>query len=128
MAPREADPTVADARLAKAHQFAEAASLLFDERSRSTSHPDAYVTNAVHAGIAAADAICIRILGKYSANAAHQEAASLLKLANPKLATHLSRLLALKTRAGYSAVTVSTADVNQARRAHLSLLEAAQDL
>jgi hypothetical protein len=111
--------------LSKAHQFAEAAAVLYDEARGTTEHPDAYVTQAVHSGIASADTICIRRLGEYSATGAHDEAIALLGKADKGLAKHLVRLLGLKTKAGYSTSHVSNADIEAARRAHLSLLESA---
>ncbi len=83
------------------------------------------MTNAVHSGIAAADVICIRRLGIYSVTGAHDEALKLLGQVDKAAATNLQRLLSLKTKAGYSTRPVSTADVAQARRAHLALLETA---
>ncbi len=126
--PRDADRRTALARLAKAREFAEAAELHFDQVSGAPDYPDVYVTLAVHAGIAAADVICIRRLGEYSASGAHDEAIKRLALADKALAKHLSRLLALKTKAGYSANPVSADDVSIARRAHMALLESATEL
>lgn len=123
---RTGDAATATARLAKARQFSDVAALLFDEGTGTVTRADAYVTQAVHAGIAAADVICIRRLGEYSATGAHQESVALLKRADPECATHLSRLLNLKTKAGYSASPVSATDVAAARRSHLALLTAAE--
>ena len=114
-----------DVRLAKARQFAEAAAVLYDENGGKADLPDAYVTQAVHAGIAAADVICIRRLGRYSATGSHDEAVALLTSADRSLGKHLHRLLALKTKAGYSTSHVSSSDVEMARRAHTALLLAA---
>lgn len=99
--------------------------MLYDGARGTADLPDAYVTQAVHSGIASADTICIRRLGEYSATGAHDEAVALLGKADKGLAKHLVRLLGLKTKAGYSTNHVSGADVEAARRAHLSLLAAA---
>lgn len=123
---RAGDRVTAKARLDKARQFADTASLLFDSARGTADNPDAYVTSAVHAGIAAADVICIRGLGEYSASGAHDAAVGLLEKADKDLAKHLRRLLSLKTKAGYSASPVSASDVDVARRAYMALLEAAQ--
>jgi hypothetical protein len=112
--------------MAKARQFADAAALFYDDTTGSADLPDAYVTTAVHSGIAAADVVCIRRLGAYQASGAHQEAVALLKRADADASKHLSRLLSLKSKAGYSANPASRADVDAARRAHLALLEAAE--
>lgn len=122
---RTADHGDGEARLAKAREFAEAAQLLYNDTAGAADLPDAYVTNAVHSGIAAADVICIRRLGLYSATGAHDEALKLLSQADKTAATNLQRLLSVKTKAGYSTRSVSAADVALARRAHLALLEAA---
>lgn len=54
----------AEARERKARAFADAAELVqaFDDADRELG--DVYVTLCVHAGIAAADAICLRRLGR----------------------------------------------------------------
>ena len=122
---RKAGDHDARARMAKARQFSDAAALLFDRATATAAYPDAYVTHAVHAGIAAADVICIRRLGSYSATGAHDEAIRLLESADKASANHLKRLLALKTKAGYSTSPVSAADVAVAHRTHVALIEAA---
>ncbi|MBX9472343.1 hypothetical protein [Microcella sp.] len=92
----------------------------------TAQYPDVYVTNAVHCGIAAADAICIVTLGEYSASGNHGEAVQLLKRAHPAASTSLQRLLAIKTKAGYSPTPASAADVQTALRAHEAILQAAR--
>lgn len=115
----------AKVRLEKARQFAQAADVLYDAARNTADLPDAYVTQAVHSGIASADVICIRRLGEYSATGSHDEAVGLLSRVDKGLSKHLVRLLAPKTKAGYSASHVSRADIETARRAHLALLEVA---
>jgi hypothetical protein len=62
-------------------------------------------TAAVHAGIAAADAICGKMIGRCARGENHDEAVSLLAeaLADPGPSKSLARLLAGKSLAGYSA-------------------------
>lgn len=123
---RPADASDARARLTTAEQFAETASALFDSGSGRAQYPDVYVTNAVHCGIAAADAICMRVLGRYSASGSHDEATRLLKSVDSGASVHLRRLLSVKTKAGYSPSPASTNDVQIAHRSHLALLETAR--
>jgi len=73
-----------------------------------TLHPDrtnVAISNAVLAGIAAADAICGHSLGHAAAGDAHEEATRLLATTGPAAAQQvndLRRLLALKTNSQYS--------------------------
>lgn len=115
-------------RWAKARQFADTADLLHDDATGAAESPDAFVTLAVHAGIACADVICIARLGQYSATGSHAEAAALLKKADPEAAKHLERLLAIKTKAGYTHRTVSNDDVATANRAYRALLARADSV
>ncbi|MCS5713641.1 hypothetical protein NVV95_03615 [Herbiconiux sp. CPCC 205716] len=110
----------------KADEFADAAALLHDSDSGSADAPDAYVTLAVHAGIAAADVICIRRGLGYNASGNHEESLKLLEKGDREAVKHLRRLLAVKTKAGYSTNSVSAADVRSASAAHLALLELAR--
>lgn len=126
MASRSADAEVRRGRWDKTLQFAEAAALLFDDQSESSDVGDSFITLAVHAGIAASDVICIARLGKYSASGAHDEAIALLKSADPDASKHLSRLLSLKTKAGYTHRPASLADVRTAHRSHRAILAAAE--
>lgn len=111
MTPREAGADVQLGRWAKAQEFAEAASLLFDERTESSDTGDAHVSLAVLAGIAASDVIRVAKLGKYSATGAHDEAITLLRSADPTAAKHLARLLGLKSKASYAHRPTTTSDV-----------------
>ncbi|MFB2583347.1 hypothetical protein [Herbiconiux liukaitaii] len=123
---RLATPADADARMKKADEFADAAAVHFDEARGVADGPDVFVTLAVHAGIAAADVICIRRGLGYSASGNHEEALKLLEKADRDAVKHLRRLLAVKTKAGYSTNSVSAAEVKSAQAAHLALLEAAR--
>jgi len=65
------------------------------------------VISAVHAGISAADALCISSIGRRNASENHRDAISLLLSINPtdeeirKAATRLADLLKIKTDAEY---------------------------
>ena len=87
--------------------------------------PDVVVTNAVHAGIAASDALCCLRLGERSTDQDHSSATSLLARVDKSLANELNRLLALKTTAAYETRRVSRADARSATRRARKLVEAA---
>lgn len=87
---------------------------------------DAYVTLCVHSGIAAADVICCARLGEHPQGDNHNEAVTLLKRADPDAARHLSTLLGLKTKSGYSHVPVSAEDFKRAGRAMELLIDHAR--
>ncbi len=110
-------------RLAKAEQFLTAAELLDDEARELT---DAYVTLCVHAGIAAADVICCARLGEHSRGEDHAGAVELLARVDKALANTLSALLGIKTKAGYSSLTVSRSETKRAGRAAETLITAAR--
>lgn len=88
--------------------------------------PNSIVTLYVHAGIAAADVVCCAKLGEYSNTPNHSDALTLLKKADPALEVSLSRLVGMKTLAGYGAATVSAQRVTTARTAAEKLLAAAR--
>jgi len=87
---------------------------------------DAVVTMYVHAGIAAADALCCARLGVHAHGENHDEAVQLLRRAIGADAKHLRTLLGLKTKAGYSHQSVSRTDVSRATRAAVALVELAR--
>ncbi|WP_205629588.1 hypothetical protein [Jiangella muralis] len=87
---------------------------------------DAVVTLYVHAGIAASDVICCARLGQHSTGENHAEAIGLLKAADSGSSGHLAALLSMKTKAGYSHLGASAADVRKAARAAARLLESAR--
>ncbi|ROS23961.1 hypothetical protein [Cellulomonas sp. PhB150] len=123
---RPCEATVRAGRLAKATQFATAASVVFDLAEDARDVADAYVTLCVHAGIAAADAVCCARLGEHSLGDNHHEAVALLDKVDNQLAKHLRTLLELKTRAGYSHTRTSDESVRRAGRAMDALVFAAQ--
>lgn len=127
---RPCDRVVAQGRLHKAVQFWEAAEIVREFADDETEVGDAYVTLAVHAGIAASDAICCLALGRHSQGDDHQEAVKLLGAVRPDGATlgrALSALLAIKTKAGYSHRSVNTVDRGRAQRQAEKLVVAARE-
>jgi hypothetical protein len=128
---RPADAAIAAGRLAKATQFFDAANDIGDLADDEEDVRDAVVTLLVHAGIAAADAICAKRLGEYALGSdAHTEAVELLeKVVDPDgraLAKSLSRLLGMKTKAGYTHRPVTVEERKRAERAAAQLVEAAR--
>ncbi|MCB0955909.1 MAG: hypothetical protein R2694_08930 [Ilumatobacteraceae bacterium] len=89
-------------RLVDARQFLEAAKLL--------DAPDVVATNAIHAAIAAADAITCHALGERSNDGNHVSAVDLLRKVDASLATALKRALDRKTQAGYESTDISATD------------------
>ena len=89
-------------RLVDACQFLEAAKLL--------DAPDVVATNAIHAAIAAADAITCHALGERSNDGNHVSAVDLLRKVDASLATALKRALDRKTQAGYESTDISATD------------------
>lgn len=104
-------------RLIDARQFLEAAELL--------DAPDVVATCAIHAAIAAADAITCHALGQRSSDGNHTSAGDLLRRVDPSLATTLKRALDRKTQAGYESADVSAADAASCVRWARRLLTAA---
>ena len=119
-----ADRSVRQGRLAKAKQF-----LRVTDEARELADgdgvADAAVTLYVHAGIAAADALCAGALGKHAKGQDHDEAIALLDTVDPSAAKALSVLLAMKTRAGYGHDPLSDTDLTRAERAAHRLTELA---
>ena len=106
-------------RLIDARQFLEAAELL--------DAPDVVATCAIHAAIAASDAITCHALGERSNDGNHVSAVDLLRQVDAKLATALKRALDRKTQAGYESVDVSAADAASCVKWADQLLAAAEE-
>lgn len=123
-----ADDGVRRGRLAKAVQFATAAEAILDLSDETAEVTDAYVTLCVHAGIAAADAICASRLGVHARGENHRDAVALLAAADRGASHHLAVLLTMKTRAGYSHLPVSRERAVRAGRAMDALLDTARRL
>jgi hypothetical protein len=105
-------------RLVDARQFLEAAKLL--------DAPDVVATCAIHAAIAASDAITCHALGERSNDGNHVSAVDLLRQVDSKLATALKRALDRKTQAGYESVDISAADATNCVKWAEQLLAAAE--
>ena len=125
MSTHKADAAVRVGRLAKANQFASVAHDVLDLADEAHDVADAFVTLAVHAGIAASDAICSARLGAYHQGDRHEDAIALLKKADAQAAKSLSVLLAMKTLAGYGYTPVSSEKRVRAERAMDALVAAA---
>lgn len=112
----------ARARYASAVAFIEVADRLVLEEFDA----DVIVTNAVHAGIAASDALCCLRLGERSADQDHASATKLLARVDKTLANELTRLLALKTTAAYESRRVGRVEAKSAVRRARKLTAAAE--
>jgi hypothetical protein len=83
MKTRQCSEADARGRLRKAEQFFSAAETIRGLAEDEEEVGDAYVTLCVHAGIAAADAICCAALGEHSQGESHVEAVQLLRRVRP---------------------------------------------
>lgn len=128
---RPCDTKVADGRLRKANQFLEAAEIVGDLADDEAHIRDAVVTLLVHAGIAAADVICCRTLGRFAGGSdKHQEAIGLLATVRQpdgrELSKRLRQLLGIKSKAGYTHRPVTAEERRRAQRAAEHLVLAAR--
>jgi hypothetical protein len=112
------DARQARQRLVDARQFLEAAELL--------DAADVVATNAIHAAIAAADAITCHALGERSSDGNHVAAVDLLRQVDASLATMLKRTLDRKTQAGYESGDISRAEAATCVKWAQQLLTAAE--
>ncbi|MEU7786110.1 hypothetical protein [Amycolatopsis sp. NPDC049159] len=110
--------------MAKADQFWEVACRLVEEDLGN--HVDAYVTLCVHAGIAAADALCCAGLGEHAQGESHNDAVQLLAKVDKDASRALSALLKMKTKAGYTHTPATTEEVKRAGRSAELLVVAAR--
>ncbi|PZO61399.1 MAG: hypothetical protein DI639_00070 [Leifsonia xyli] len=122
-------------RLAKATEFLEAAEALralggdAGVFTAGSQFANAFVTQCVLSGIAAADAICVARTGEYSRSGAHDEAVPVLRAAaGQSVAKHLEVLLAVKTKAEYNARSVSDSDIVRVGEAAEALEVAARSV
>lgn len=106
--------------MTKAEEFFEAAVVLDDDA------PNASVDLYVDSGIASADAICCRRLGKHASSDNHTEAVKLLATAEPDVAKYLQTLLGVKSKVAYTHQPVSADERKKATRAAQNLIEAAR--
>ena len=87
---------------------------------------DVYITLCVLAGIAASDVIYCGVLGEHARGDNHAEAVGLLTKADRDSGKHLSTLLSLKTKSGYSHMPATVDEAKRAGRAAAALFEKAR--
>ena len=117
-------------RMRKATQFRDAATTIREFAADEAEVGDAFVTLLLHAGIAAADAICCHELGEHARGDSHQDAVRLIGRVTPdgaELARALDALLGAKTRAGYGYNPVNKETRTRCLRASEKLVGAARD-
>lgn len=83
------------------------------------------IGNAVLAGIAAGDAICIAATGERYAGADHAAAAELLRRVSKSLGDKLGVLVSMKTESHYGPAMLSTNELDRALRAARALVNEA---
>ena len=108
----------AKARLLDAEAFLETAEV--------ATNTDVIATNAIHAAIAAADAICCFATRERSADGKHSAAIDLLRIVDTQLAATLARLLARKQQAAYESRDISARDAATCVRQATTIIEAAR--
>ena len=90
----------------------------------------AAVSKAVLAGIAAADSICCRRLGRHAAAGDHQQALAVVEEAGDvgrDARRHLERLLSIKHKAHYEDVDPTVSEARRAIRAMRAILQLASE-
>jgi hypothetical protein len=113
-------------RYNQAKAFAELAEL--DPESDDGPKRSAAVSNAVLAGIAAADSLCCRRLGQHAVGDDHQQAIALVEEAGEvgrEARRHLETLLSIKHKAQYEGGDPTVREARRAIRAMRSILELA---
>lgn len=120
-----ADEHIRRVRLAKARQFKAVADDALELAPDGSDVADAVVTLLIHAGIAAADALCAKELQVHAKGDSHKDSTRLVSSINPAAGQHLKRLLDMKTRAGYGHDPVSATQLQQAERSASFLLSLA---
>lgn len=128
---RARDCTSADARkrLADARKYLEIAELAASANDDEAGN--AYAGNAVLAGIAAADAACCQNLGESSRGQDHHDAADFLRRVSPggaQAAKDFERLIAIKNKAHYGFIHVSSPDIKAAIRQARKLVSFAEGI
>lgn len=118
---------VREGRLRKANRFLDAAETIREFADEDLDEAgDAFVTLCVHAGIAAADALCCASLGVHAQGENHDDAVALLAKVDKDIAKELAKLLRLKTKAGYTHTPVTAEEFKRAGRAAEALVERAR--
>lgn len=123
---RPSRPQDADQRYDQAKAFAALAEL--DPESDDGPTRSAAVSNAVLAGIAAADSICCRRLGRHATGDDHKQAIALVDKAGHvgrKAKGHLETLLSTKHKAQYEQADPTVTEAKRAMRAMRSILDLA---
>ena len=127
---RKSDATTARERLKAAESFLQTGGLVAEWNDEDDPYrTNSAVTNYIHAGIAAADALCAATLGEYSQGEDHRQAIGLLQRVAPDgkdLARALATLLSLKTDAGYGARALTADKAKRAERAATKLVDEAR--
>jgi hypothetical protein len=121
---------IKNGRMNKATQFRDAARTISEFADDEAEVGDAFVTLLVHAGIAAADAICCHELGEHASGESHNDAVQLIERVRPdgaQLARALDTLLGAKTRAGYGYQPVNRRTRTRCLRAAEKLVLTARD-
>lgn len=125
---RPCDRQDASQRYDQARAFADLAGL--DPESDDGPTRSAAISNAVLAGIAAADSICCRRLGRHAAGDDHQQAVALVEEAGDvgrEARRHLETLLSIRHKAQYEDVDPTVSEARRAIRAMRSILELASE-
>jgi hypothetical protein len=123
---RDCNAAVIQGRLANAVQFYTLAEAARDDSDLG----NAFVSNCVLAGIAAADVLCCVSLGVHAQGDDHAQAIKLLERVVPggkDLGRSLATLIALKNDSSYGYTPMSADDRKRAQRAAEKLLAAARD-
>jgi hypothetical protein len=118
--------TDARAHLAKAREFLEAADV-----ELSGALYSAATSSSVLAGINAKDAICLRTTGRTGKADDHRSAVAELAASGPAgrdLESTFRRLVALKSRAQYTAGPVGATDAHKALTWAIRMVQAAADV
>lgn len=120
-------------RLAAAESYIEAAETIAGGEdvlpAASRFKNNTVITNYIHGGIAASDAICCFELKAHSKGDDHRQAIAQIRKvrSGASLAKALADLLYLKTKAGYGANPLPDAAVKRAGRAAGKLVQAARE-
>lgn len=119
---RPGDRTTARSRRQVAEKYLEAAELIATEDGAAIN---VCVGNAILAGIAAGDAICMAAIGERYAGQDHSAAADFLGRVNQDLGKRLGTLVRLKAAAHYGDHLLSATDRDLALRQATALVNAA---
>lgn len=120
-------------RLASAESYIEAAEVIAEsdviDAGPTRFKNNTIITNYIHAGIAASDAICCFELKAHSKGDDHRQATTQLNKVKDgaPLSKALGDLLSLKTKAGYGAKPLPGTDVKRASRAANKLVQSARE-